>query len=55
MVEILWNSFINKYTFKEEINGVKSIKKIPIKFKFDDKISKYRKEELKKQILNNSD
>ena len=51
MVEILYNDNIKEYTFKKEINGIKSFKKIPIKFKLEDSTSRYRKELLKKEIL----
>ncbi len=47
-VEIFWNSKLNTYTLKEEVQGVKSIKKIPMKFKLQDKTAKYRQEELLK-------
>lgn len=47
----MFNEKINDYTFKTEIDGVKSIKKVPIKFKLDDSTSKYRKELLKKKLL----
>ncbi len=49
--EIYWNEKLNDYTLEKEIDGVKSIKKIPMKFKIDDKTSKYRKEILKDEIL----
>jgi rRNA maturation protein Nop10 len=52
MAEILFNEKINDYTLKEEIDGVKSIKKVPIKFKIIDSTAKYRKEILKKEVLN---
>ncbi len=52
MAEILFNEKIDNYTLQEEIKGIKSIKKIPIKFKLDDKTSKYRKEILEKEIKN---
>jgi rRNA maturation protein Nop10 len=51
MVEILWNEVIKDYTFKEEIKGVKSIKKVPIKFKLEDTTSRFRKEILKREIF----
>jgi len=50
MSEILFNEKLNNYTLKEEIDGVKSIKRAPIKFKALDSTSKYRKEILKKSI-----
>lgn len=49
--EILWNSKINQYTLDKEIDKIKSIKKIPVKYKSEDKTSKYRKEILKSQIF----
>ena len=55
MVEILFNSLINNYTLKEEIDGIKSIKKVPMKFKLIDRTSKYRKEILKKEIFEKID
>lgn len=51
MAEILFNEKINNYTLKEEIDNVKSIKKVPIKFKLQDTTAKYRKEILKKEIF----
>ncbi len=51
MAEILFNEKLKNYTFLEEIDGIKSIKKVPIKFKGTDSTSKYRKEILKKEIL----
>ena len=51
MAEIFFNDKINDYTLKEEIDGVKSIKKVPIKFRVGDKTSRFRKEILKKEIL----
>lgn len=52
MSEIWFNEKLNNYTLKEEIDGVKSIKKVPIRFKMEDSTSKYRKEILKKEIDN---
>jgi rRNA maturation protein Nop10 len=51
MAEILFNEKLGDYTFKSEIDGVKSVKKVPIKFKGTDSTSKYRKEILKKEIF----
>ncbi len=50
MSEILFNQNNNKYTLKDEINGVKSIKRAPIKFKFNDSTSRFRKEILKDEV-----
>ncbi|MDA3856158.1 MAG: hypothetical protein PF569_07925 [Candidatus Woesearchaeota archaeon] len=52
MAEIFFNDKENNYTLQEEIEGVKSIKKIPMKFKLEDSTSKYRKEILQKELLN---
>ncbi len=49
--EILFNDEIQNYTLKEEINGVKSYKKVPLKYKPEDKTSKYRKIILKQEIF----
>ncbi len=49
--EILFNKKTNNYTLKKEIDGEKSQKRIPMKYKEKDKTSKYRKEELKKELL----
>lgn len=49
----MFNESIDNYTLKEEINGVKSIKKVPIKFKIDDKTARFRKELLKEELLKN--
>ena len=54
MAEILFNEKINDYTLEEEIEGVKSIKKVPIKFKLSDSTSRFRKEILKREILENN-
>ena len=51
MAEILFNSKRGEYTLKEKIKDTKSEKRVPIKFKLEDKTSKYRKEILKKEIL----
>ncbi|MCA9459078.1 MAG: hypothetical protein KC550_00855 [Nanoarchaeota archaeon] len=51
MAEIFYNEKINNYTLDEEKQGVKSIKKVPMKFKLEDTTSKYRKEILKKEIF----
>lgn len=53
MTEILYNEKKKDYTLEEEVKGVKSIKRVPIKFKFEDKTSKFRKEILKEEILSN--
>ncbi len=50
--EILWNEKLNDYTLEEEIGGVKSEKRVPIKFKEQDKTAKFRQEILKKDIRN---
>ena len=54
MVGILYNDKLGDYTFQTEIDGVKSYKKVPIKFKSEDSTSKYRKEILKEEILNSN-
>lgn len=51
MTEILFNEKINDYTFSQIIESVKSIKKVPIKFKLDDSTSKFRKELLLNKII----
>ena len=55
MPEILFNEKINQYTLKEEIDKKKSIKKVPIKFKFEDKTSRFRKEILAKSLNTGND
>jgi len=52
MVEMLFNSELNDYTFKKEIKKIKSIRKVPLKFKLEDSTAKYRIEILRKEILN---
>ena len=52
MVEILYNDKLNDYTFQIQIDGVKSYKKVPIKFKSEDSTSKYRRDILKDQLVN---
>ena len=51
--EILYNEKLGDYTLETEIKKVKSIKKIPMKFKMKDSTAKFRKELLRKQILKN--
>jgi len=50
MEEIYYNSKIEEYTLKKEIEKIKSIKKIPIKFKENDSTSRFRKEILRKEL-----
>ena len=49
--EIYYNEKIQNYTLAEEVEGVKSIKKKPIKFKLKDSTARFRKEQLKKSIF----
>jgi rRNA maturation protein Nop10 len=42
--EILFNDEINDYTLKQGINGVKSYKKAPLKYKPNDTTAKFRQE-----------
>lgn len=51
MAEIFWNQKIKDYTLKEKIDDVKSIKKVPLKFKLEDKTARFRQEILKEEIL----
>jgi len=51
--EILFNEKLGEYTLEEEIEGYKSIKRVPIKFSLSDNTSKYRKDLLKEELLNN--
>jgi rRNA maturation protein Nop10 len=51
MAQILFNDRINDYTLQEEIEGVKSYRRVPIKFKFDDSTARFRKEILRKEIF----
>ena len=48
--EILFNSKINEYTLKKEINSIQSIKKVPLKFKLSDLTAKFRRELLKESL-----
>lgn len=48
MAEILFNKKTNEYTLKESKD---TIKRVPIKFKLEDKTSRFRKEILKKELL----
>lgn len=50
MAEIFFNPKLNEYTLKTEIDGVKSVKRVPIKFRKEDSTSRFRKELLKDQI-----
>ena len=50
-MEILYNDKVQRYTLHEELNGEKSYKRIPIKFKFEDSTARFRTEELKKELL----
>ncbi len=49
-IEIFYNEKIKNYTLKEEIKGIKSIKKIPLKFKVNDKTSKFRVDLLRTEL-----
>jgi rRNA maturation protein Nop10 len=49
--EIFYNEELKDYTLKAKIGTKKSIKKVPIKFKMDDKTARFRQEILKKEIL----
>lgn len=49
--EIFFNDKINDYTLEKEIDGIKSVKRVPIKFKVGDKTARFRKEILKKEII----
>jgi rRNA maturation protein Nop10 len=49
--EIFFNEKIGKYTLRKEIEGVLSIKRIPLKFKLNDSTARYRQELLRKKIL----
>ena len=49
--EILFNEELGNYTLEQEINGVKSIKKVPIKYKPQDTTAKFRQEILKNQLF----
>ena len=48
--EIYYNDKIKNYTLEKEIEGIKSIKKVPIRFKLSDDTSRFRKEILKKEL-----
>ena len=48
--EIYYNTKLENYTLKKVIEEVKSIKKIPIKFKLSDDTSKFRKRILQKKL-----
>lgn len=50
MTEILFNEKTNEYTLLDEIKGVKSIKRVPIKFKPEDSTARFRKDILKKEL-----
>jgi rRNA maturation protein Nop10 len=49
--EILFNDELNDYTLQKEVNGVKSYKKVPLKYKPDDTTAKFRQEILKNQLV----
>jgi len=49
--EILFNSKLNDYTLQAEVDGVKSIKKIPLKFKAEDTTARFRQKTLKEKVL----
>ncbi|MCA9486518.1 hypothetical protein H6501_02575 [Candidatus Woesearchaeota archaeon] len=51
MVEILFNEKLGNYTFKKEIDNVPSVKRVPIKFKAEDSTARFRKEDLRKELL----
>jgi hypothetical protein len=51
MVEILFNEKLKEYTFQKEFKGVKSVKRVPIKYKSIDSTRKFRTQMLKEEIL----
>lgn len=51
MSEILFNTKLDNYTLQGEVKDTKSEKRVPMKFKLEDKTSKYRKAILKEEIL----
>lgn len=54
MSEILFNDKLGNYTLKENISGVKSYKRVPIKFKFEDKTARFREEILENELNTSS-
>ena len=48
--EILYNDKKKNYTLDKEVDGVKSYKKVSIKYKAQDSTSKYRKDILKQEL-----
>ena len=52
-IQFYYNEFLKNYTLKKEIENTKSIKKIPLRFKFNDETKRFRKEILKNEILEN--
>jgi hypothetical protein len=51
--EILFNSKLNQYTLAKEVDGVKSEKKVTIKFKEKDSTAKFRRAMLEKELNEN--
>lgn len=50
MAEILFNENIKEYTLQPKVDGVTSIKKVPLKFKLEDSTARFRKESLRKEL-----
>ena len=51
--EIFFNDKLNEYSMEREVGGIKSYKRVPMKFKLDDSTAKYRSAILKKEIEEN--
>lgn len=49
MKDIRFNSKLNKYTMKEEVDGIKNEVKEPPKYSPEDKYAKYRREAKKEE------
>ena len=50
MAEIFYSEKRGEYTLNEEVDGEKTLKKVPIKFKLHDKNSRFRKQILKEEL-----
>ena len=52
--QIYFNKKTENYTLRKEIEGVSSIKKVPIRFKLEDNTAKFRQKILREKIINGS-
>ncbi len=52
--EILYNDELKNYTLEQKSGKTNSYKRVPIKYKEHDTTARFRKEQLKEEILNSN-